>query len=236
MIMIKSPYYLAALLIISFWNISIGKAQESQNTAHVYGIQYRPPQGIEGFQFMNKDWLPANITLFDNQVVKNLLVKYDIVNNNLTYYNPKLKSIYTIDPVTLKAFTTNPDDADSAYFFHYSGNEVRFRLKQGDFVRQAYNGKHIKFLIRYTSEISDAIEINGKDKIIPEVYYFLFDGTTTKEIKLNVKSVINVLQKRKKEIRKCAKRIHFRRKSEDFMINLLHEVDLLLSDTDTINL
>ncbi|MDA3931079.1 MAG: hypothetical protein PF541_19180 [Prolixibacteraceae bacterium] len=221
-------HYLFVFVFVYFTLHHANAQKASNGVGNLLGILYQHPRGVEGSTFLSEDWCSGNIKMYDGSVVNDVRLKYDILKNDLVFYNPEFKRIFIIDPVTISSFTM-VEKQNTMYFIKYNGVELGYRLKNNDLIHVLYNGK-IKLLAKHTSDISEANDINSKDKIYPKDYYFIQNGDVVHEIKLKLNSVLRLFPKQKQKIKKLASEIHFRRKSETEMHRLIEGIDTLLNE------
>lgn len=215
------------LSIIIFCALAFnGQAQNKENSGvEIFGILYSQPHGLEGSPYLFNDWSTGNIIMYNSQEATNVKLKYNILDNELIYYNDRHRRLFTVDRNTIISFTLKPGSTDSMYFEKYDGEEIGYRIRKNDFVHVMYNGK-IKFLARHTAEISEANDISSKDKIFPKNIYFIETPNGTNEIKLNLRSVQKTFPHQKQEIKKLATQVRFRKKSELSMTKLIEQIDI----------
>ena len=213
------------LLLVLF--CSTGRANANINTdgdVNLYGIFFRQPRGLDGSPFLFNIWSMATITLYNGQVANDVRTKFNILTNDLIFYNEKFKNLFTIDRETVISFDLDSGMPNKLHFIKYKGEPIGYKLKIGEYVHQVYSGR-MQLLAKYSASISDANDISSKDKIYPRNYYFIVDGIKTSEIKLNIRSLIKLYPEKKKMIKKTASQIHFHKKSLEDMTHLIEALE-----------
>ncbi|MFA9392916.1 MAG: hypothetical protein ACERKD_24125 [Prolixibacteraceae bacterium] len=213
-------YTLALVLTIISTGAKAQTAKEADSAIKLYGILYYQPHGLEGSPYLNPEWKPATINLYNGQVAKNIQVKFNRINNDLIYYNEKFKNLFIVDRNTIDSFTIHSGQNIPMNFIKYSGNGLGYRLKNDDFVHLIYDGK-IKFFAKYSAEITEANDLNSKDKVFAKNYYFLQNDQGLSEIKLKLRSIIKLYPEKKHELKKIAAHMHFRSHSTSDMMQLI---------------
>lgn len=216
--------YILVTIILTI--LSFGTCFGQNDEIPVYGIIYQHTKGLSGTPFLNKEWSIGNIITTNNDVARNQRLKYDILKNELVYYNEKYKRIFTVDPLTVSAFVLNPGMRDSIFFQKYKGPEIGYRLKPGHFVEMAYKGS-VELIIRHTADISEANDITSKDKIIRKDLYFIQQDENIHEIKPTLRSIIKLFPEHKQTIKKTAHDINFQKRSTASLVELLGKLDNL---------
>jgi len=219
----KMIKYIAAFFIITVLAFQIVIAQEAEKV-NVYGTLYHHPQRLEGTPYLKKDWSNGTITNFDGKVASPVQLKFNLLSNDLIYYNESIKQLFKVDKETLLSFTMNIEPHEIYFFEKYTGKTIGYKLKPDDFIHVLYKGRFY-FFVKHSAEISESNEVSSNDKVFPKNSYFIqFDGETN-EIKLKLKSVLKLFPEQKKEIKKLANQLNFRKKSEHKLVELLKAIE-----------
>lgn len=197
---------------------------DGEKKVDLYGILFYQPNGLDGSPYLLKEWTSGSVVLFNGQEAVNVRMKFNIISNDLIYYNENFRNLFIADRNTVTSFILNKGRNDSLYFIKYDDEELGYRLKKGDFVQLHYNGKN-KLLTKYSADITQANDLTSRDKVHPRNYYFIQTGENPTEIKLNLKSVIKVFPEHKKELKKIAASIKFRNKSITDLIRLIEQFE-----------
>jgi hypothetical protein len=187
---------------------------------NLYGILFYQPHGLDGSPYLSNDWHIGNVKLINGEEATLVKMKFNILTNDLVYYNEHFKNLFTADKQTVESFVIKKDRPDSMLFIKYHGPELGYKLKNNDFVHLAHAGK-IKLFVKYSADVSEANDITSRDKIYPRYNYFIVHNEELTELKLNLKSFIKAFPEHKKEIRKLGAAIHFRNKSLTDLTRLL---------------
>lgn len=221
---IKITYVFFALLVVCSTTVNGKSNGTPNNRVNMYGILFYQPRGLEGSPYLFGDWCTGTVHLYNGQVAENLLVKFNILNNDLIFYNETFKNLFTADRETVTSFYLETKNNRTLKFIKYKQQPLGYKLQTNDFVHQIYSGK-LQLLAKYTASISDANDLNSRDKINPKTFYFIVDNDEAKEIKLKLKSIIKLYPDRKQEIKKLASNLHFHKKSVDDMIRLIQAIE-----------
>ena len=213
------------ILFVLYGSAVLGKTNSRpDNNVNMYGSLFLQPRGLEGSPYVFKDWSIGTVNLYNGQTASDLLVKFNILSNDLIFYNEKFKNLFTADRETVSSFTMETQDGQKLLFIKYNDESLGYKLNKGDFVHQIYDGK-LQLLIKYSASISDANELNSRDKINPLTYYFVIDSHEATEIRLKLKSIIKLYPDRKQEIKKLASQLHFRKNSVGHMVQLIKAIE-----------
>lgn len=213
--------YIGLLIILLTSLGAIAQTPDSSDDpVNMYGILYYQPHGLDGSPYLMNEWSKGSVTLITRQTTTSILLKFNIISNDLIFYNEKFKNLYTADRNTVTSFILNQGQSNQMNFIRYSGTEVGYRLKNNEFVQVVYDGK-LKFLAKYSASISDANDLSSKDKVFPKNYFFIQNGERVDEIRLNLRSIIKLYPDRKHEIKKAASQMRFRKQSISDMSQLI---------------
>lgn len=204
---------------------AMGKTNgKPDSSVKMYGILFYQPRGLEGSPYLFEDWSVGTVNLYNGQTAGNLLVKFNILDNDLIFYNKTFKNLFTADRETVVSFTMETQHNQRLKFIKYKQEPLGYKLQENDFVHLLYSGK-LQLLAKYTASISDANDLNSRDKINPQTYYFLIDDHKATEIKLKLRSILKLYPERKQEIKKTASKLHFHKKSVDDMVQLIQAIE-----------
>ena len=119
----KRIFVYTIFLIISFQNLA---GQKSFSTANIdlksselclTGELFTPDQIIEGTTYFNSEWLPGDIYLSNGEVVRNKLIKYNGLLDELFWQEPKSKNVIKLDKESILQFHFQNLDGDSTVYF-----------------------------------------------------------------------------------------------------------------------
>jgi hypothetical protein len=202
---------------------SDGKGYPQENVK-LTGRYYTYPIGLDGSPYLQNDWQEGNLNLENGKTAFNIKIRFNIINNDLIFYNESLKRVFIADKETVKSFIMNPGRNDSLLFIKYSGPNVELKLKNNDFVHVLCQGK-INFIVKHLADVIDANEVNSKDRVYPKNFYFLNFGNKTVDINLSYRSVYNQFPSKKKEIKRLISENKLRHVSEANLIKLFTLID-----------
>jgi len=81
------------------------------------GELFTPDQIIEGTTYFNSEWLPGDIYLSNGEVVRNKLIKYNGLLDELFWQEPKSKNVIKLDKESILQFHFQNLDGDSTVYF-----------------------------------------------------------------------------------------------------------------------
>lgn len=114
---------------------------DGQNLSFLYRIRGLPLFGRRLAQ-------QVDIALQNGKVATNVKCRFNIVSNDLLFYNESLKRVFIAEKDFVTSFTIDAGNADSLFFFKYNGSDVGYRLKNDDFVHSLYKRK-INFFVKH---------------------------------------------------------------------------------------
>lgn len=197
---------------------------KSQNKVDISGYLYLNPHNYQGSPYLNDSWMLGTIFLENGDEVNNIRLKYNRLTGELVFYHENLKQLFAVDPLILNSFVLNSEETDSLLFTKFTGNDIGVKLRNGDFINYLFKGGH-NFFVKRSASIIEAKEVDTKDKIVLQDEYFLQTDTQVNEIKLTLKSLISNFPNRKQELKKLARKNHFRRKNENDMLKMILFLD-----------
>jgi hypothetical protein len=198
------------LLLMLFIVIRVsGNTGVVDDNVKLTGVLYTYILGLDGSTYLFEDWRDCNIQLESGEKATDIKVKFDILHNDLLFYNEELKRIFIIEKGNVKSFIINPGQADSMLFVRYNGPKMGYKLKEDCFVQILSAGK-INFLMMHTAYIEIASGANEKDKLLPENLYYLQSNDKVVDIKLKYRSFYNCFTVKKKVLRKLVSNNHLR--------------------------
>jgi hypothetical protein len=213
------------MILLTFSAFASNGKGYPQEDIKLTGYLYAYPVGIEGSPYLQEDWQVGDLNLENGRTANNVRIRFSLINNDLIFYNESLKRVFVADRETIKSFIMNPGSKDSLLFIKYWGPEVGFKLKKNDFVHVLYQGK-INFMKKYFADIINANDINSRNKVFPQKYYFVNFDNQTVEIKLNYRSIYHLFPSKKKEIKKIISENRIRKASEknlEILFNIINK-------------
>lgn len=213
--MSKSIFSLLILLFsVTTVAFAVGDSEIPKEDVQLMGKIYHFYTGLEGCPYLAEDWQQVDIAIQNGKVATNVKCRFNIVSNDLLFYNESLKRVFIAEKDFVTSFTIDAGNADSLFFFKYNGPDVGYRLKNDDFVHSLYKGK-INFFVKHLADIIRANDVGSKDTVFPKIFYFVQIGGKTYQVKLRYKSVYQMFPKKRKEIRKLISENKIRKASEN---------------------
>jgi hypothetical protein len=218
---VKSVSIRIMLVVAFFFAVNALCAQtEEPISENLWGEAYFQPQRFDGTPYLFDNWSNCEVRLKNGKVAEQVKVKFNILTNDLVFYNNAFKRLFKIDKNTVDAFILRPDEPDSLSFFLYKGSYQSLRIQNNDFIEVLHQGK-IALWAKHTAEITTTNEMNSRDKIFPKDYYFLVTDEGIVDVSLRVKSLVKALPGYKKEIKALAKEHRIKNKSAKSMAKLI---------------
>jgi hypothetical protein len=119
----KIQITLAILLIISFQDLYGQRTASRENydvTAPeqlLTGELFAQAYTIDAATFFNKEWLPGDIYLSNGEVVKNKLLRYNGLLDELLWQEPKSNNIVKLDKEAIRQFHFRNLNGDTSVYF-----------------------------------------------------------------------------------------------------------------------
>jgi hypothetical protein len=213
--------------IVLFLFLSVfvsGENEFPQENVKLTGKYYSYPIGLDGSPYLQDEWQEGNLNLENGKTAYNIKIRFNLINNDLIFYNEALKRVFVVDKETIKSFIVKPGRNDSLLFIKYKGPEVGFKLRKNDFVHVLYQGK-ISFMVKHWANIVNATDISSKDKVYNKDFYFVNFDKNTDEIKLNYRSIYNLFPNKKKEVKRIISENKIRKANERNLEILFNIID-----------
>ncbi len=193
------------LMIIQSFSSLYAKTIESNeippDKVSLSGKLYMHPVGLDGSPYLIEDWTDTDLFLENGQIAKNIKTKFNLIDNDLIFYNDGLLRVFIIDKETIKYFKYKTGSSDSTLFIKYSGPELGYKLKNSQFVEVIYN-KEISLFVKHFAEVISPNDLSSKKKVYPKKSYFLMIQDVPQEIRLRYRYIYKLFPEKKKEIRK----------------------------------
>lgn len=205
---------LFVLFSVTISAFAVGGDEIPKEDVQLMGKIYRFPTGLEGCPYLSIDWQQTSVYLENGKVATDIKGRFDILNNDLIFYNESLKRVFVAEKDFVNSFVLYPGTPDSLFFFKYQGEDVGYRLKNNDFVHALYRGK-INFFVKHLADVVRANNVGAKDEIFPKNFYFVQIGDNTYSFKPRYKYVYQIFPKKRKEIRKLISENKIRKATEN---------------------
>lgn len=224
--------YMLAIFFILIVGNAFGAGSRPQDKVRLTGSAYVFPLGLEGTPYLHQDWSFADIVLENGMVAVGEKVKFNMVTNDLIFYNEDLKRIFILDKETVKEFRIKNGKETTNTFVKYLGNSVGFKLKTNDFV-EFLAGDQLRFNVRHSADIVEANDVNSKNKVYQRRYYYVEYNGKASQVNLRLRSIYRLFPGQKKNIKQLVHQNKLKRSGEKNvkkLINLLNnEPEILKS-------
>jgi len=182
----------AILLIIDCQN-SYGQRYNSVNTYDLTGSEscltgefFSPDKFVDATTYFNSAWLAGDIYLSNGEVVRNKLIKYNGLLDELFWQEPKSQNIIKLDKEAIQQFHFRNINGDTSVYFR----KIKFKRNiladsAVAFGQVIYNANSTLFVIHtFKKEGTELIRKNGspfeKDVFTEEpIYFFSFANNKT---------------------------------------------------------
>ena len=179
-------------LIISFQSlqgqrsISTGNADSTSSELCLTGELFTPDFIVDGTTYFNSEWLPGDIYLSSGEVVRNKLIKYNGLLDELFWQEPKSKNTIKLDKEAILRFHFQNFNGDPAVYF----KKIKVRRNNisdssevfGEVVNEGNLSLYI--LHDYKTAATELIRQNGKllertNYVEEPVYVFILTNNKT---------------------------------------------------------
>ena len=212
-----------SFMLISIFGYSADKFPQKYGT-NLYGTLYNHRHNYDGSAYLYDNWLYGGIFLENGTEATNVLLRYDMLEDNVVFYHEKEKLLFAVDKSTVKSFYLIKNDRDTVFFQKHQGKKIDSRIQNNDYLQILYKGK-LQFIARHNAIISLATDSKTQDEIIQQHFYYLKKDNRYYEIDLNYRSLFKLFPDRKKEIKKLIKKNYLRRRKESNMAELISLID-----------
>lgn len=157
------------LLMTGFQNIS-GQSISSVGTHDFYNYEpyltgelYVPDLNVNETNYFNSEWLSGDIYLSNGAIIKNKLIKYNGLLDELFWQEPKSKNVIKLDKDAIQQFHFLNLNGDTSVYFRKLKGKRNIIADSGDvFEEVVYEGNLSLFIIHnYRIERTESIRING---------------------------------------------------------------------------
>lgn len=216
-------YIILLISTLAFIN-KLSAQQDIVLTEQIYGENYYHPQGLDGTPYLNDNWSKGYIILKNNKVATDIKMKFNVLTNDIVFYNENFKRLFTADKKAIQSVVIKNNENDSSVFMIFNGSYPSYKLQNNDFVEVLATGKN-SLWVKHSAEISNSNDIGNRDKIYHKKYYFLNTQKGIYEIKLKTKQIVKKFPDHKTEIKKMAKANKLRNKSAKSMAKLVELIN-----------
>ncbi len=179
------------------------------------GELYTPDFIIDGTTYFNSEWLPGDIYLSNGEVVRNKLIKYNGLIDELLWKEPKSGSIIKLDKEAIMQFHFLNLNRDSTIYFRKTKIKKNVLADSSEVFEQVlYEGSLSLFVLHaYKTAGTELIRKNGvlfeKNVYTEEPTYFLRlrNNKAVGFNNLNRKNLYTFLPDKKDQIKRFFKQI-----------------------------
>ena len=166
----KKIFVYITLLLLSFQNLTGQKSFFFMDNIDVKsselcltGELFTPNQSIDGATYFNSDWLPGDVYLLNGEIVRNKLIKYNGLLDELFWQEPRSKNVIKLDKEAILQFHFLNITGDSTVYFR------KIKVKRSTisdsselFGQVIYEGSLSLFILRtYKTAGNELIRQNG---------------------------------------------------------------------------
>jgi hypothetical protein len=189
------------LLVITFQHLSGQKncrcnnIDKTDSEAYLSGELFAPALPVDAMTYFNQEWLSGDIFLSNGEIVRNKLIKYNGLLDELFWQEPKSKNIIKLDKEAILQFHFQNLNGDTSVYFR----KIKFKRNiitdsSEVFGEVVYDGTLSLFVLHtFFIERRELINMNGipieKDIYAEEpIYIFRFSNNktfVTKSLKRN---------------------------------------------------
>lgn len=158
--------------------------------------------------FLHNDWLEGTITLDDDDVYKDLKLRFQAFNNELVVYNNNLRNLYVVDKEKVKSFTIKTPEKNQKFIKYYfdgfpKGERYYEILYKGQRELLAY---HV-VIEEKTRPFVDQFGIMRDSRFkLNTIYYMYSPETGFDRMRLRRHSLLSHFPESKREIRRLLRR------------------------------
>jgi hypothetical protein len=189
-------------------------------------------EGVKGTPYLFNEWRLGNIYLKDNELIKNVKIKYNIYTDDLLYLNSTSGDSLIINRSVINKFEITNNQTDDLILMEKINLKPE-KSDKGTFVKVLYKDSS-KFILKYSkmfipANYKGAYPTGNKyDEYTDKQQYYLITGKDNiTKIRLKKKSVIKVLSDREDEIKDFIREKDLRMDNVDDIISVLKYYDSL---------
>jgi len=194
-------------------SISKGNADPTASEVCLTGELFTPDFVVDGSTYFNSEWLPGDIYLSSGEVVRNKLIKYNGLLDELFWQEPKSKNTIKLDKEAILRFHFQNFNGDTAVYF----KKIKVRRNNisdssevfGEVVNEGSLSLYI--LHDYKTAATELIRQNGKllertNYVEEPVYVFILTNNKTFVFKrLNRKKLYSISPANSEKIKEFLK-------------------------------
>lgn len=201
----------------------------SDSEAKLSGELFKPDLPVDEITYFNSEWQPGDIHLSNGDVVKNKLLKYNGLMDELFWLEPNSRNVIKLDKESILQFHFQNLVGDSTVYFKKIKVKKSSVSDSSDVFGQVMYESRLSLFVLHTFKFAGT-ELNRKNGFLIEnnvyasipVYIFRFTNNKTYLTKsLNRKSLYSFFPEKKDQIKKFFKQIKLSKIESDADINTL---------------
>ena len=187
----KIIFAFAILLMITFQNLFGQKNSSSENynitnsEPCLTGELFAPDFVVDATTYFNSEWLSGDIYLSNGEVVRNKLIRYNGLLDELFWQEPKSKNIIKLDKESIRRFHFLNLNGDTTFYFKKINVRKNIIADSSEYFGQVlYNGP-LSLFVLHTYKIigTELIRKNGilfEKNVYAEEPIYIFRFTNNK--------------------------------------------------------
>lgn len=198
----------------------------SKINTHLTGEIYANTNSIKGVQFFNDEWTNSHFELTTGETVYNKKLKYNIMLDELIFYNDDINQQIKLDKPLIFSFVVKNKNGIDKHF-------IKVNLPQNEepvFAELAVDGKYTLYIQHTVRMQYDYVNIDGINYRQPTtdpitLYYIKTDDNQFFTInKIKKRNVLNIFPD-KKWMSQLIKKNRLKMKSENDLIKLIETMN-----------
>jgi hypothetical protein len=187
-----------------------------------------------GNPFFLDNWVNGDVTLESGEVVKDQLLRYNALEDELIWKEPNSSRSVKLDKMLVASFTLEQRIlVDSILYFERLSNvKKRAFAVSNDFFQLLYRGSYTLYACRWVEKTSqtESVYVGGRGQkallIVPKTtYYVQHDNEKIVTISLGRKSFINVFSDKYELSRKLLKKNGLRIRNEEELVEAIKWIE-----------
>lgn len=236
-LMSRGNLHIVYLLLIPLFIIPelvIAQCELISSTPKLSGELYQQKIIYAGNPFFLDNWVNGDVTLESGEVVKDQLLRYNALEDELIWKEPNSSRPVKLDKMLVASFTLEQRNlVDSILYFERLSNvKKRAFAVSNDFFQLLYRGRYTLFACRWVEKTSqtESVYVGGRGQrallIVPKTtYYIQLDNENIITISLGKKSFINAFTDKYKISRKVLKKNGIRIKNEKELVDAIKWIE-----------
>ncbi len=181
------------------------------------GVEYNFDYGIETGMYLDENWLPGEIVLFDETVFSDRLLRYNIYTRQMEFvYKGDTMAIANTDEIRDMKIGNRKFIFESFTYNDESENDWLEVLVDGDYSLYQYR----RIVYRYVEDISESNAETDRF-FMTEKYYVQDDGSKIKELPNTRKQIVRCLTEKNSDIESYMKKNKLKLTREGDLVKLV---------------